>query len=234
MSIPRIIAHRGSMATEPENTLRSFLRAEADDADEIELDLRLSADGEVVVIHDGTVDRTTDGSGRVDAMSLAELRGLDAGLGERIPTIREVLTTVRLPIQAEVKDAAALEPFARIVAELGVAERIVLSAASADTLRVAARVVPELPRALILGKTPDDLVAQAGAVGAAWLAPGITRLTPDHVAECAAAGISVDAWPANSEEQLRQCMALGVQAVTADDPAAVRRWAAGIARLTPA
>src|SRR5215475_8610435 len=85
VSLPRIIAHRGSMAIEPENTLRSFRRARSDGADEIELDLRLSADGEVVVIHDATVDRTTDGTGRVDAMSLDELRGLDAGLGERIP-----------------------------------------------------------------------------------------------------------------------------------------------------
>jgi glycerophosphoryl diester phosphodiesterase len=230
VSLPRIIAHRGSMAIEPENTLRSFTRAQADGADEIELDLRLSADGEVVVIHDGTVDRTTDGSGRVDAMSLAELRALDAGMGERIPTIREVLTAVRLPIQAEVKDPAAVEPFARIVAELGAEDRIVVSATLADTLRAAARAMPEIPRALILGKTPDDLVAQASAAGATWLAPGIARLTPRHMAECADAGISVDAWPANSEEQMRRCMALRVQAVTSDDPAAARRWGAGFDR----
>ena len=112
--------------------------------------------------------------------------------------------------------------FARIVAELGAGDRIVVSATSADTLRAAARAMPEIPRALILGKTPDDLVAQASAAGATWLAPGIARLTPRHMAECAAAGISVDAWPANSEEQMRRCMALRVQAVTSDDPAAAR------------
>jgi glycerophosphoryl diester phosphodiesterase len=203
LTSPRIIAHRGSMATEPENTLRSFLRAQADRADELELDLRCSADGEVVVMHDDTVERTTDGHGRVGALSLAELRGLNAGRGEQIPTIREVLAAVRLPVQAEIKDIAALEPFAGIVAETGAAGRITVSATSADTLRAAARVMPGVPRALIVSRTPDDAVAQARAVGAAWLAPGLATLTRGHMTACAAAGIAVDSWGAGGGAERR-------------------------------
>ena len=86
-----LIGHRGASGYEPENTLLSFRRAFEDGANAIELDLRLTEDGEIVVIHDGTVDRTTNGSGRVDQMDLGALLALDAGKGERIPTVEETL-----------------------------------------------------------------------------------------------------------------------------------------------
>ncbi len=85
------IAHRGASAYEPENTLRSFKRAFDMKADMIELDVRMSKDGHLVVIHDSTVDRTTNGRGLVRDMTLAELKKLDAGKGERIPTLEEVI-----------------------------------------------------------------------------------------------------------------------------------------------
>src|SRR3954471_3509525 len=81
-----ITGHRGALGSEPENTLRSFRRAVADGCDEIELDLRVSADGELVIMHDATVDRTTSGSGEVAGLTLDKLRSLDAGFGEQIPT----------------------------------------------------------------------------------------------------------------------------------------------------
>lgn len=82
----RLAAHRGVMSEKPENTLSSFRLASSFDATEIELDLRASKDGELVVMHDATVDRTTDGTGTVAELTLAELRALDAGEGQRIPT----------------------------------------------------------------------------------------------------------------------------------------------------
>src|SRR3990172_9877913 len=95
---PVVIAHRGASGSCPENTLAAFRRAAALGADMIELDVQLTRDGEVVVIHDWTLDRTTSGTGPVRACSLAELRRLDAGAwfdaafaGERVPTLGEVL-----------------------------------------------------------------------------------------------------------------------------------------------
>ena len=85
------IAHRGASAYEPENTLRSFKLAFDMKADMIELDVRMSKDGHLVVIHDRTVDRTTNGHGYVKDMTLAELKKLDAGKGEKIPTLKEVI-----------------------------------------------------------------------------------------------------------------------------------------------
>ena len=93
MHKPLIIAHRGASGHAPENTHAAFYLAMEHQADGIELDVMLSKDGQVVVIHDDTVDRTTDGSGRVKEMSLEALRSLDAGGGERIPKLEEVLDT---------------------------------------------------------------------------------------------------------------------------------------------
>ena len=98
---PIIFAHRGASIQAPENTLESFQLAFDLEADAIELDAKLSADGEVVVIHDATVDRTTNGHGRISALNLADLRTLDAGSffsekyrGARIPTLDEVFEAV--------------------------------------------------------------------------------------------------------------------------------------------
>ncbi|KIF02480.1 glycerophosphodiester phosphodiesterase, partial [Streptomyces sp. RSD-27] len=101
------IGHRGVMGVEPENTLRSFIRAERCGMDAIALDVRLSKDGALVVLHDAEVDRTTDGAGAVTDLTLAELRELDAGLGERVPVLEEVLDAVRIPLQVSVQDPAA-------------------------------------------------------------------------------------------------------------------------------
>src|SRR5699024_9094640 len=85
-----ITGHRGAMAVEPENTLRSFRRAVADGADELELDVHLSRDGQMVVMHDVTVDRTTDGTGAIADKTWEEIRQLDAGQGERVPRLEQI------------------------------------------------------------------------------------------------------------------------------------------------
>lgn len=91
------VGHRGVMGVEPENTLRSFVRAEREGLDVLELDLHLSKDGELVVMHDADVARTTDGSGPIGDFTLAELRELDAGEGERVPVFDEVVDAVSSP-----------------------------------------------------------------------------------------------------------------------------------------
>ncbi|MGV9239710.1 glycerophosphodiester phosphodiesterase, partial [Streptomyces nigra] len=106
------IGHRGVMGLEPENTLRSFVAAQQAGLDVIELDLHLSKDGALVVMHDTDVDRTTDGTGAIADKTLAELRALDAGRGERVPVFEEVLDAVRTPLQAEIKDVAAARALA--------------------------------------------------------------------------------------------------------------------------
>src|SRR6516162_9968344 len=124
-----VIAHRGASGTCPENTLAAFRRAEALGAHMIELDVQLSRDGEVVVMHDWTLARTTSGRGRVGARTAAELHALDAGswfsqafAGEPVPSLREVLAATGLPVNVELKSRGddGLEARAlAVVAEAG-------------------------------------------------------------------------------------------------------------------
>src|SRR4051812_8087205 len=134
---PTIIAHRGASGTAPENTLAAFRRAADLGAPMIELDVQLTADGEVVVIHDFTLDRTTDGVGSVRHRSLAQIRRLDAGAwfapafrGERVPTLAEVLQNFPHAVNVELKSYGddGLEPRALAVVErAGALDRVVFS-----------------------------------------------------------------------------------------------------------
>jgi len=214
----RIIGHRGAPGSAPENTIRSFRRAQDVGADEVELDIRLSADGHLVVVHDATVDRTTDGTGTVAELTLAQLQALDAGAGERIPTYAEVLAAIELPVQTEIKAIEAVPAFAALVRRERLADRVCAASHHAEILAAVRDAVPEVPRALILPASPPDAVDQARAVGAAWLALGIRDLTEDLVRKVHDAGIAIDAWPVPDRDTLARARALGVAAVTTDNP----------------
>lgn len=111
------IGHRGAAGYEPENTLRSFARAIDLGCDMVEMDVRICKSGEVVVIHDEAVDRTTNGSGKVSQMKLKRLKSLDAGLGERIPTLKETLEFLRgkIKVNIELKSRGTGKPVAFIL-----------------------------------------------------------------------------------------------------------------------
>lgn len=115
----QIIAHRGASGYEPENTLASFKKALDLGADMIELDVYVLKSGELVVIHDTTVNRTTNGTGHVTRFTLEQLRALDAGNGQKIPLLREVLDLVdkKVPINIELKGARTARPVARLITE---------------------------------------------------------------------------------------------------------------------
>ena len=123
----RICAHRGASYYEPENTLRAFRRALEMGADRIEVDVRLTADGHIIALHDETVDRTTNGSGYARDMTLEEIRRLDAGKGEKIPTIREIINLVkdRADLLIDVKDLGMEDKLAETILNEGLIEDVV-------------------------------------------------------------------------------------------------------------
>ncbi|MBN2639791.1 MAG: hypothetical protein JXR65_11980 [Bacteroidales bacterium] len=112
-----IVAHRGASGTQPENTLASFQKALDADATAIELDVHVCRSGELVVIHDETVNRTTNGKGKVADLTLAELQNLDAGNGEKIPTLQEVFDLVqgKAQINIELKGKHTAKPVADLI-----------------------------------------------------------------------------------------------------------------------
>ncbi|GAA1557637.1 glycerophosphodiester phosphodiesterase [Kribbella lupini] len=225
-----VTGHRGVMGSEPENTLRSFRKAIEYGCDEIELDLRVTADDELIVLHDATVDRTTDGTGPVEELTFDELRKLDAGLGEQVPTWAETIAAVGVRIQAEVKAARAVPLLVEsLQADPALAGRTMVTSSNAEILLAVRRAMPSATTGLIFGRTPEvaDVLALTRAAEATWALCGIAGLTVEGVAELHREGLDVTAWPVPDAAVFARAVELGVDGITTDHPdrlmAAARR-----------
>ena len=218
------VGHRGVMGVEPENTVRSFVRAEREGLDGIELDLHLSKDGALVVMHDSSVDRTTDGTGAIGDLTLDELRTLDAGLGERVPVFEEVLAAVsdRLPIQAEIKDVGAARALAAVLTGRELLDRVSVLSFHDEALREIHELLPQARTVLVAGRTGKDLVDRARAVGSQLVSLELGKLCLDTVEDCRRADIDVMAWTVNTPRDLALARALGLVGAVTDLPGTKR------------
>ncbi|MGW6738561.1 glycerophosphodiester phosphodiesterase [Streptomyces sp. NPDC055013] len=212
------IGHRGVMGVEPENTLRSFVAAQQAGLDAIELDLHLSKDGALVVMHDTDVDRTTDGTGAIADKTLAELRALDAGRGERVPVFEEVLDAVKSPLQAEIKDVAAARALAEVMTRRDLVSRVEVSSFHDDAVAEIARLVPGVRTALIASRYGTDVVDRAVEAGAATVCLNIRRLTLEVVEHARKADLRIIGWVVNTQDHLRLVRALELDGATTDYP----------------
>ncbi|MFD9325319.1 glycerophosphodiester phosphodiesterase [Streptomyces sp. NPDC060065] len=212
------IGHRGVMGVEPENTLRSFIAAQQAGLDLIELDLHLSKDGALVVMHDAEVDRTTDGSGPIAEKTLGELRTLDAGRGERVPVFEEVLDAIPTPIQAEIKDVAAARALAEVMHRRDLVGRVEVSSFHDEAVDEITRLVPGVRTALIASRFGTDVVDRAVDVGAATVCLNIRRLTLEVVEHARKADLRIIGWVVNTQDQLRLVRALELDGATTDYP----------------
>jgi glycerophosphoryl diester phosphodiesterase len=206
------------MGVEPENTLRSFVAAQQAGLDVIELDLHLSKDGALVVMHDTDVDRTTDGTGAIADKTLAELRALDAGRGERVPVFEEVLDAVKSPLQAEIKDVAAARALAEVMTKRDLVARVEVSSFHDDAVAEIARLVPGVRTALIASRYGTDIVDRAVEAGAATVCLNIRRLTLEVVEHARKADLRIIGWVVNTQDHLRLVRALELDGATTDYP----------------
>ncbi|KUM74351.1 glycerophosphodiester phosphodiesterase [Streptomyces griseorubiginosus] len=212
------IGHRGVMGTEPENTLRSFVAAQQAGLDVIELDLHLSKDGALVVMHDTHVDRTTDGTGPIAEKTLTELRALDAGRGEQVPVFEEVLDTVRSPLQAEIKDIAAARALAEVMLRRDLVSRVEVSSFHDEAIAEIGRLVPGVRTALIGSRFGPDIVERAVEAGAGTVCLNIRRLTLEVVEAARKADLKIIGWVVNTQDHLRLVRALELDGATTDYP----------------
>ncbi|MEU8508125.1 glycerophosphodiester phosphodiesterase family protein [Streptomyces brevispora] len=212
------IGHRGVMGVEPENTLRSFVHAEQAGMDLIELDLHLSKDGALAVMHDAEVDRTTDGKGPIAEKTLAELRELDAGRGERVPVFEEVLDAVGSPLQAEIKDVAAARTLAEVMRRRDLVDRVEVISFHDEAIAEIAQLVPGVRTALVASRWGDDVTGRAKAVGATRLVLNVRRITLELVERAHAEGLTVVGWVVNTQDHLRLARGLGLDGATTDFP----------------
>lgn len=209
------------MGVEPENTLRSYLRAERSGMDVIALDVQLSKDGALVALHDPEVDRTTDGSGAVADLTLAELRGLDAGQGERVPVFEDVLDAVRTPLQVSVRDRGTAGVIAELLLRRDLTARVEVASFDDEVLAEVARLVPGV-RTCLYADRPEavrsTVVDRALAVRAETVALDIRELSLEAVEEAHAAGLRVTGRSVNSLDLLRLARALELDGAITDFP----------------
>jgi glycerophosphoryl diester phosphodiesterase len=230
LSAQPIIAHRGASGSAPENTIAAFELAVAHGADAIELDVRLTADGVPVVLHDAILDRTTSGRGPLGALTLEQVQRLDAavrfpafrGSGVTVPTLAEVLRTIPdIAVLVEIKEPAAQEAVERVLREENAIDRCVLAS--------------EHHSALTRFREPPFAVAASGAEIGALYRAALFRRVPERVAYHTMSvphrhrGLTVP-----TPRFLRAARKLGcpVHVWTVDDPAVAQRlWATGISGI---
>ena len=216
-----IVGHRGAAGLEPENTLAGFAKAVALSVDAVELDVHL-VEGELVVIHDDTVDRTTDGAGALAELGLAKLRGLDAGNGQTVPLLDEVLRAVPVDvgINVELKGKRTAEPSADRLRDLD--RPLLVSSFDHAELQRFHAVCPDIPCAPLFGRWRSPL-AVAEELNALSINIADRIATPDHIASIREQGFACMVYTVNDPERARTLRALGASGVFTDFPDRVSR-----------
>jgi glycerophosphoryl diester phosphodiesterase len=216
----KVIGHRGVCGLEPENTLRSFRRAIELGVDYVECDVYLSADEQLVLLHDGTVDRTTNGSGPVEEMTFEAIRQLDAGHGEQVPTLEELLDLIkgRCKAHVELKGEGTPEPVLRLVESKGMLGDVILTSGDTERLKALRALSADVAIEHIFGEPPPDAVERARSVGARRISVHHEHATAQYVQAAHAAGLEVIAWPPNTVPEMQAAIALGVDLICTDRP----------------
>lgn len=244
---PRLFAHRGASARAPENTLESFRLAREQGAPYLELDVHLSADGELVVIHDSSVSRTTGRRGRVENMTLAELRKLDAGYkftmdhgrtfpyrgkGLKIPTLDEVLETfpeMRITIELKPTRAGVAEKLAEKLRLHHAEERVIVASSEHELLGRFREVAPRVATSFSKDEVKDFLARLRGGGMDGYRPPGMAFQVPEYkglrrvvskpvIDAVHRLGVEIHVWTVNEPVHIARLLDWGVDGIMTDDP----------------
>lgn len=237
VNLPPLIGHRGLAGLAPENTMPAFEAAARHGLQFVELDAKLCASGELIVLHDNDVKRTSNGRGRAQQLRYTELRKLDAGSwfapafrGTRIPLLIEVLDfcrTAQLGVNIELKpNRGDYAQTARVVAELLQRERLIgqlplfISSFSIQSLRAARDCMPMLPRGLLMERrtTLRHILQRMQELDTCTFNYDRKLISAKRVQQLAARGIPTLIWTVNDVDEAKRLLALGVQSVFSDYP----------------
>jgi glycerophosphoryl diester phosphodiesterase len=237
-----VAGHRGDRADAPENTMPAFESAFAAGLRVVETDVQLTADGYPVLMHDPTVDRTTDGTGAVGDLTLEQLEALDAGswyskefAGTRVPRLEQFLdllaATPATTALVELKEYWSRDQIRGILDDIylrGVQDRVVFAGFHLGTIANLGQAAPAIPRVIIRRDLPEDpvgLVRFYGAI-AIMTSPWSLERYPDAVADLHEAGYGVLVYTLNSEKRWREATGYGVDGIVTDSPGALEGWIA--------
>jgi len=216
------IAHRGASGHEPDNTIRAFEKAIALGADMIELDVHLSADGRLVVVHDAELGGTP-----IKNLTLAELKRFDVGKGERIPTLKEAMDCVkgRCQLYIELKGEGTEAPVVELVRKNDMQWNVIIGSFDAANARKAKTHAPEMMTSVLTGRTDLDFVAfaeeaRADCIHFCWErhpSPH-TLLTDALMQTCADAGLKVLIWHEERTEEIREIIKRNIYGICSNFP----------------
>ncbi len=223
------IAHRGASAYEPENTLRAFERAIAMGATMLELDVHLSRDGHLIVIHDADLSRTTNGAGRVDEMTLSRIKEFDAGLGERVPTLPEVIELARGRVQLyiELKGSGTPGPLVDVLRRLCFADQAIAASFDPALVRQVKQLFPEIRTSVLVGSySRDEMIRQALNLHVDYVHPAWENLSPnphmllipDLLSDVRQHALGIITWHEERPEELRALVELAVNGICTNAP----------------
>jgi len=219
------IGHRGAKFYEPENTLRSFKKALELGVDAVELDVRRTRDGELVVIHNAEVDRTTNGKGLVSELTLEEIKQLDAGKGEKIPTLEEALDFLdkRVKILIELKEAGIEEAVLKLVREKGLKNNVIVISFLEEALRRIRELDGEVETGLIYVRH-ENPVEKALELKANYLLPLYRFTHSSLIRKAHENGLKVIVWTINDEKGALEYVRKGVDGITSDRPDILKQY----------
>lgn len=226
--LPRIIAHRGNSSEAPENTLAAVTSALSLNPDAIEIDLHLSKDGELIVMHDPTLERTTNGKGAIVDFTVAELKTLDAGswkspnyTDEKVPTFKEVLKEVKGKnrLFVELKVVGAEEKLIQELEEADMLEDVVVISFYPQALARLAELKPDLPRSVLTGASSyDDFVRLANEAKTNAIDLYHLNLTREVAEKLLDRGYVLWAWTIDDIAHMKRAVELGVTGITTNKP----------------
>lgn len=221
----KLIGHRGARAIDPENTIRSLKRAISCGADMVEVDVRLTRDKIPVVIHDETVDRTTNGSGYVNEMTAHEICELDAGGGERVPTLDHVLQFIKktdINLIIEIKEIGIEEVILHSIQNSRMEDSVIVTSFFHPAVKNLKRMVPSIRTGVIFTSLPVRPWILAIDANADVMFPKYIRTTADLVKGAQEHGIAVYPWVVNTREEFLRIVEMGADGIVSDRPCTVK------------
>jgi glycerophosphoryl diester phosphodiesterase len=220
MKKPLVVGHRGAASYEPENTLKSFDKAVSLGVGAIEFDVHLSSDGEVVVIHDETVDRTTNGKGAVKDMSFDRLRKLDAGEGEQIPSLQEVIDLYKdkALMLIELKAEGTAKPVVDILNKSEAWDKVIVISFLHDLVKEVKQLDKRIKTGVLFVGRPINANRLAKDVKADALVMLYKTVDKRIVREAHKEGLKVFIWNIDDKSEVKEYVKLGVDAISSNKP----------------